>query len=890
MKTLLKVVGVLITLVIVVLVAIPFFLEGKIDTIVRSTLDGQLNAKVDYRDIDLSLIKSFPNASISIDGLEIINNAPFNGDTLVFAEGISARISILDLIKGLDEGVKIDKIVIDKANVNVKVNKEGKANYDITKPSIATETKETEVDTATSGPFNINLNYDILDSNIVYDDQSSNIYASLSGLTHSGKGDVSSALVDLDTETVTKLTYKMGGVQYTNQMPIDLKAIIGVDQPNQKYTFKKNEAHINEIPIQLDGFVQILESGTDIELDFASKGASFKNLLASIPNAYKKDYREVKANGVFDLQGKVHGIVDDHRIPKMDISLVTENANFKYPDLSKEVKDIHIHTDVKNLTGNPDDTSVLIKDFKFSIDNDPFLLSGKLWNLSKNLNADLKAKGKIDLGKLAEAYPMQLPEGIKGIIKADLATKFDLKSMELKQYDRIKSNGDVMLSDFEVTDKASMPHPVKIQQAKVNFNTNQIVLEKLDLKTGTSDVTGKGKLENLLPFVFSDAELKGNFSVSSNKFVIQDFLTETKETPEIKEADSGAKVDKATDSVEGLIPAFLNITANFDAKEVIYDQLNLKNTKGQVTIKDSKAILKDVTSDVFGGRIGFAGQVDTSKKIPTFDMDVDMSKLNLANSFQSFDMLQKMTPIASALTGIFSSKIKLGGNLKNDLTPNLNSLKGLANATIVEAKVNSENNKLLSKFNSKASFIDLDKLNLHDVTANFNFEDGKVKVKPFDFKLNDDIAVKVQGGHSFDAGLAYNLGLDLPAKYLGNEAGNLLSSLSGSDLKTTKVNVPVSLGGTFKNPKVGLDMKGAISDLSNAIIKKQSNKLKDKAVNEISDKIGGKAKDVLGGLLGGNKKSSSSTNTDAKQTDTGNKKTEDQVKDAAKSLLKGLFK
>ncbi len=885
MKKLIKVFGILLVLVLAILIVIPFFLEGKIDTIVRRTLDGQLNAKVDYHDINLSLIKNFPSASVSIDELEIINNAPFEGDTLVYADRISAKISLIDLIKGIDQGVKIDKIILDKAYVNVQVNKEGKANYDITKgDSSATTTDKGSEDS--SSPFNINLDYDILDSKLVYNDVSSNLYAELSELSHSGKGDVSSSLIDLTTETVSRFTYKMGGIQYAERMPIDLKAVIGIDQANNKYSFKDNVAHINEIPLEFHGFIQLLEKGTDIELDFVSKGASFKNLLASIPNAYKEDYREVTANGLFDLHGKINGISSDHKIPLLDINLITENASFKYPDLTKEVKDIDIHIDVKNTTGNLDDTAVIIKDFKFKIDQDEFLASGKLWNLVKNLNADLNAKGRLDLGKLAEAYPMKLPEGLKGIIDADLASKFDLNSIQKGKYDRIKSKGEVNLNAFEVTDK-SMPHPIKIDNAKVNFSTNQIVLESLKLETGSSDVSGKGKLENLFPFIFADAELKGDFSLSSNKFVVQDFLTqsdeETTETP--KEEDSGAK--KEGESTEGLIPDFLDITATFAAKEVVYDKLNLKNAKGQVTIKDAKAILKDVSSDVFGGKIGFGGLVDTSKEIPSFDMDLDMSKLDLAGSFASLEMLQKFTPVASALTGVFSSKIKLGGNLNNDLTPNLNSLKGLANATIVKAKVNSSNSKLLSAFDGKANFIDLDKLNLEDITANFNFEDGKIKVKPFNFKLNDDIAVKVEGGHSFDAGLSYNLGLDVPAKYLGSQAGSLLSSLSGSELETTKVSIPVNLGGTFKDPKVGLDMKGAISNLSSSILQKQKNKVKGKAVSEINKRVGDKAKDVLGGLLGGNK---SSSKTEA--GDEGVKKTEtkDQAKDAAKSLINNLFK
>ncbi len=892
MRIVFKILGGLLFLILAILIAIPFFLEKNIDTLVRNFTAEQVNAKIDYTDINLSLIKSFPSAQLKLENFEIINNAPFENDTLVYAKSIVGKISIIQLIKGIDKGVSIDKIAIDQAKVNVLVNKQGKANYDISIPKEEAEVVDETSESASN--FKLNLDYEINDSHIVYKDESSKTYVDIAHLTHKGKGDVSELISDLDTTTEMEMSFAMGGMTYTKAMPIHLKALIGVDQNQNKYTFKENEALINQIPLEFNGFVQSLEKATLVDISFNSKKAAFKDLLASIPSAYKKDIKGVKANGKFDLHGTIKGESTDDLIPKIDISLRTENANFKYPDLPKGIDNITLIADVKNDTGLSKDTHVDIHSFKMKIDQDQFSANGKLSNVSENLKVNLKAKGVVNLANLNQAYPVNLETDLAGIINADVATSFDMASLENEKYEQIKSNGTVTLSDFLFA-SAEMPHPIKIKSAKVNFQPSIVKLEQFSMATGDSDLNATGTLENVIPFVFSDKVLKGDFELNSNTFKVSDFMVAEEETEaEEEETTEESETTEAT-TAQGAIPSFLDITSRFKATTVFYDNLELKNTSGLLAIKDQKAILKDINTDIFGGSIGFSGYVSTAEKEPTFDMDLDLKKLSLSKSFQSLDMLKKMTPIASALNGVFSSKLKLNGKLKDDFSPVLSSLKGNALANILNAKVSPEKNKLLSQLNQRTDFINMDKLNLKDLTANFSFEDGKVNVKPFGFKLTDDIKVTAAGSHSFDAAIDYNLTMDLPAKYLGSSASGLLSKLSSSDQENIKVPVPISLGGSFTSPKIGLDMKGAISDLTKQIVANQKQQLKDKATTkvkeevskQISKQVKGKAKDVLGGLLGGKKDDNKAENSSDKKTD---KNTEDKVKKAAGSLINGLFK
>jgi hypothetical protein len=160
----------------------------------------------------------------------------------------------------------------------------------------------------------------------------------------------------------------------------------------------------------------------------------------------------------------------------------------------------------------------------------------------------------------------------------------------------------------------------------------------------------------------------------------------------------------------------------------------------------------------------------------------------------------------------------------------------------------------------------LKKLNLNDVKVALTFKDGKVNVKPFDIKYQD-IKVNVGGQHGFDQNMNYNIKFDVPAKYLGTEANNLIAKLSPSDAKKLD-NIPVNavLTGTFKNPKVTTDMKSAVTNLTTQLVKQQ----KDKLLNQGAS--------ALGNLLG-----------TKKDTTKGKTNTKEDIKSKANDLLNGFF-
>ena len=194
MKKALKWIGIFLLVVIVFLVAAPFLFKDKIVSKIKEETNKNLNAKVDFGDFDLSLFRSFPDFSLRLNELKVINIEPFAGDTLIYTKQLDLTVDLMSVIKGGE--IKIKSVDLNSAIMNFLVDKDGKANWDIAKPSTGPETA------SEPSSFKANLkHYAISNSRIIYDDKSLGFYLKLDGVNHSGKGDFTQDLFVLSTNT-----------------------------------------------------------------------------------------------------------------------------------------------------------------------------------------------------------------------------------------------------------------------------------------------------------------------------------------------------------------------------------------------------------------------------------------------------------------------------------------------------------------------------------------------------------------------------------------------------------------------------------------------------------------------------------------------------------------
>jgi hypothetical protein len=867
MKKILKITGIIIVLAIVFLAAAPFLFKGSLENIVKRTINENLNATVAWEGLDLSLLKSFPDAALTITDFSVTNNAPFEGDTLVSGKSLKLNMGITQLFKKSDESIQVDGLLLNESLINIKIDSLGNANYDI---AVKKEVIPSEAPSADKGSFSFALkNYEIKDSRINYLDESSKTFLILTDVNHKGTGDLSESITQLDTHTEANATFRIDKAEYLNKTSITLDAGFELDLENQKYSFLENVSKINELPLTFDGFIKINETNSEIDISFKTPSSDFKNFLAVIPKTYVKELDGVTTTGNFTIDGAVNGIIDEVHIPRLDIKVASDNASFKYPDLPKAVRNISINAELKNDTGLVKDTYLNIGGMTFNIDDELFSLSGSVKNFTENALVNLVIKGTLNLANIEKVLPVELEQDLTGIFKADINTSFDMQSVEKEQYQNIKNNGTASLTDFNYSDEA-FNNPISISSAAIEMSPGNIKLNNFEATSGETDINATGTIQNLIPWIMEKQDLKGNFLVNSNIFNVNDFMSS-----EEKGTGSGKATTPSGNTEESSvkIPDFLDATIDFTAKKVLYDNVILENTKGRVTIKDEAASLNNVTSRIFGGDIAFSGNVDTKKAIPTFGMNLDLQKVDIEESFEQLAFLKYIAPISKALNGNINTVIKLNGQLNGDLTPNLATLAGDLIANILSAEVNTKSTPLLTTLSENLSFLDKDKLTLKDVKTAINFSDGKIIVKPFDFNI-EGVKITAGGSHGLNKSIDYNLTMNVPAKYLGGEVNSLLAKLDPEEANSMMVSLPVGLKGNFTNPKVSLNTKAAINSLTQTLVAKQ----KEQLLNQGTD--------ILTSIISGGKKPKVSISTG---TNTTTNNTTQQATEVVTDILGGLF-
>lgn len=884
MKKVLKILSVSLLTLLALVIVLPALLKGKVEATLKNTINKNINATLDFDSATLSLLKHFPNATVEVKNSVLVNQLPFEGDTLFAAETVALTLALHELFKGGKDPIRIQRVQVDRAKLHLKTDETQNTNYAIAKQSdradsTTKEKKSTQVALALES-------YAITNTEIRYEDTTSGMRLALSEVHHSGTGDLSLEKSELNTTTQALVSLAVDSTTYLNAQRLALDARVGIDFTKNRYTFLENKALINQLPLVFEGFVQVNEDHQNVDITFKTPSSAFKHFLGAIPEAYSKSLEAVQTAGTFEVDGHLKGVINAERIPTFHINIDAENASFHYPELTNSVQNLSLHAEIDNTTGLAEDTAIDLKKLSFTIDQDTFTLRSHITELLGNPKVNAHINGTVNLANLAQAYPLPSAANLKGLLKADITTAFDQESIEKKQYQRTKTRGNLTLTEFEYP-VAALKQPIHIDVANLTFTPQTASINTLKGKMGATDFSATGTLNNLLGCIFNDEKIEGRFKVNSNTVVLDDFKKEDNAKV------IATKPNTSTASEEKIkIPAFLDCTLHVTARNLIYDNLSLKNVTGTLHLKDETATLDNVTSDLFGGTLGLSGTVSTQKEIPTFSLDLKMNRCNISESFASLDLFKVVAPLTQALQGQLNSDIAITGNLKDDLIPNLATISGDWKAQLVSAQIDTKNAPLVSTLNHQLPFLHLEDWSFNDLKTSVRFTDGAVTIQPFTL-THKDIAIEVAGGHTFDQQLHYTTTLQLPAHYLGKEVTQRLPQVDENTLKALTLPVIVKIEGSYTQPIVRTDLTTGMSQLTTQLIELQAQKL----VRQGRDK----AKDLLSAVVQKKSTDSSTTNTSELEATLGrllhntsedtvtSKRKEDPIIKTARSIFGGLL-
>ncbi len=826
MKKFFLIIASVVFIMILSLAAIPYFFKDKIVALVKEQANKNVNAIVNFdNDIDLSLFKNFPNFTLGIHDLSVVGVNEFEGDTLIAMKTFGATLDVMSVING--DQVKVIKILLDEPVINALVNKEGKANWDITKPSTDTTTSETDT---TETKFNIALKLlEINHARIVYDDKPGNMSARLVDFNHTLTGDFSqdNFLLNIIMDCA-QLTYTMDGISYLSKVKLAMKADIDANMKDMKFTFKENKIALNELAFGFDGWVAMPADDINMDITYDAKQADFKHFLSLVPAIYAKDFADVKTSGKLAFNGFAKGTYNDQSLPAFAFNLLVENAMFQYPSLPAPVNNIQVNFAATNPTGNLDDTKINLSKFHFEVMGDPFDMHMTATNVMRDPSIDAAFKGRLNFDNIVKIMPLDEGMKIAGLMTIDMTAVGKMSTIEKEQYDQFDAKGMFGLTRFMFASN-DLPKPYYINEAALTFNPKTVSLTQFDAKIGNSDMQMKGELSNFFAYTFGHGTLKGILNFTSNQIDANEFMT----TDETAAAQPQAAADTASLAAPE-IPGNIDFTLNASINKLLYTNMDIDHFSGQIKVADSKLSFNKVALNVIGAGIKMDGYYETTNpKKPTVDIDFGISKMEFQRAFKTFNTIQKMAPIAEKMVGDFSTTFKLQTELDQQLNPIYDNLYANGNLSIPHAELRD-----VKLFNKAAELLKYSKLNnpsMQNVNIKFEIKNGRVTTEPFDLNVAGQ-KLTLSGSTGLDQTINYTGKVAIPRSAMGGTANGAVNDLlakanakAGTNIKVSDIiNVNLGLGGTFTDPKVTTNL----ADLA----KDEANSVKDQLKDEVDKK------------------------------------------------------
>lgn len=707
-----KYTGITLAVIIGLLFLTPIVFEDQIKEQIKKTANERLSAELNYSDVSVSFFHHFPSLTLTLDNLSLNGSAPYTNEKFITAKEVSFGINVASLI--FSKSVKIDQIYLSDSFINVKVNPNGEANYNIYKSQEQASKAKDSSDTA------LKLErIEILNSKIVYDDKSTKVHFDAFGFNYLGKGDLNKAVFDLYSKAnIEKLNIVYEDEPYLMNKKVDADLITKVNINSLSFFFQQNNLKINQLLVDFKGKFDFLKDGYNMDFVIKSDNSKLYDVFTALPPKYitwlSKTELKGNTNLLFTLKGKY--ISSENIAPDLDLDVKVTDGFVNYNKSAFPVSNLNLDVKTTVPSLNPDLAIVDAKNLSLNINQDylksKFLVKGVN---TPDINADFKAK--IDLEKLMKALGIPDIE-LKGILAGDVKANgiFDQKNK------RFPVTNGVLNLDNGYLKTPYYPNPITDITIKSKIENQKGTFEDLKVSLTPTQFTFEGKP------VFVQADLS-NFD---------DLSYDVKAKGELDISKIYRVFSQKGLDLDGFVKADVSLKGKqSDAEKGNYSKLN---NKGTLELRN----------------IGIASEYLPKKfiiKEGIFKINQDKMSFNnfLAaygqSDFKMNGYLQNVFNYVMTNTGVLKGSFKVTSRYINvdefmsSVDPNTPVTQSSAPKTETKQSESTQTGVIIIPTNlnlqliANAQKVNFDKLNLQNATGNLTMKNGKLTMQNTGFNL-----------------------------------------------------------------------------------------------------------------------------------------------------------
>ena len=321
------------------------------------------------------------------------------------------------------------------------------------------------------------------------------------------------------------------------------------------------------------------------------------------------------------------------------------------------------------------------------------------------------------------------------------------------------------------------PLPIRMDETALKFNTNRVELGGARLHVGKSDLTLTGDLRDIRRALLRGGKLKGEFALKSEFIDCNQLLQAmakgmdfsgqlaanevgafTADSLSVLEADHGlATTDSAAVDTAQLfvVPAFLDLSLQTDVRRIDFKDLELREVKGAVVVRDQSVNLSELSidSNIGSGDLTMA-YTAKDKRGATMGFELLMNQIQVEKLIGLFPAIDTLVPMLRSFEGVVDCRMTATcrtDSTMSVLLPSVNAscyMRG-RHMVLLDGETFAEISKTLMFKNKKRNMID-------SIAVDLAIRDNKMEVFPFLVEM-DRYKVAVGGTQNLDMSFDYHI-------------------------------------------------------------------------------------------------------------------------------------
>ena len=660
--------GVLLTLYVVTAVLMLTLFKEKIQEQVTATLKEKINGEINIESFRINIISNFPNASFTINDLEIVRSGvDGQKNEVVNIKYIYLHIHLFKLIYGK---LELKRVIVKNSDINIYRLPNGLKNTEgLFKKS---ENKGSENVNSTISELNVSM----VNVHITYEDTI--IACNYFDFTINN-GDIQFIT------TATGFTVNSKNTTSTNQI------IFNKDRGSALEDRKL------QMQIRFD-WNTTTQTGTILPTRIKDKNESF-SLLGSISLQEKKELQLIIYNHEITLQNalvlatpytreKLTGfnfedplsaqmVVKSNLIPNLppDIDIYFNSSNNTFSGKNKKLNNIdfsgHYMNHLNDTLFNDESNNALFFDtISGFYEGIPF--NGKfILNDFNNPAVDLRVVCNTKLAVINNAIDTSLIRFNGGEMELDLRFKGALAKNDTLPVDtNAIVNGRLLLTDADYIVPKNNYHFKNIT-GSLEFDKQDLLISNLPVTLNNNKITITGAFKNISNnIIHPEAPLYADIAVVAQEFNINNFPT-----PKEKSAKR-SKQNSITQNTELLLNS-LKADVTLNANQIIYKNLLMNNASGVFTINNNSIHCAEASAYISDGKAIISGNLNNlGNSTMPFDLQVQLSNIDIEKIFKGLNNFNQKAVTDEVIDGKVSASISLSGNLNKQFQPVIPTLNG----------------------------------------------------------------------------------------------------------------------------------------------------------------------------------------------------------------------